>query len=166
MTWRRTHGRALAALLMAATATVGVHIWFDVLQAGGPEQPAYVLAEGTTEIGGHELTLISTRPGEFEAPAGSKTLSVWLDARSDDDAAPCRSITLTEMSGSRTWLDAQSDVDTSSDADARDAEATCREGSPFYRILSVFLLPDDATGPFWLDVPVGIDETARFRIEL
>ncbi|WP_146008166.1 hypothetical protein [Microbacterium aurantiacum] len=166
MSWRRTHGRALAALLVAATATVGVHLWFDVLQAGGPEERARILAEGTTEIGGHELTLISARSDEFEAPAGSKTLSVRLDARSDVDAAPCGSITLTETSGKRSWIVAQSDVDTSSDADARDAEATCGAGSPFYRILSVFLLPDDATGPFWLDVPVGVGEIARFRVEL
>lgn len=165
MTWRQTHGRALAALLVAVVATVGVHVWFDVSQAGGPKQPAYILAEGTTEAAGHELTVVSAQWDEFDAPAGSMTLSLLLDARSDADAAGCGYITLTEMNGDRTWLDARSDVDVPSEADDVDIEATCEEGSPFYRILSVFLLPDDAAGPFWLDVPVG-DEIVRFRIEL
>lgn len=165
MTWRQTHGRALAALLIAVAATVAVHVWFDVLPAGGPEQPGYIVAEGTTEIAGHELTVVSARRDEFEAPAGSTTLSLRLDARSDADAAPCGHIALTEIGGNRTWLDARSDVDVPSDTDDVDTDATCEEGSPFYRILSVFLLPDDAVGPFWLDLPVG-DEILRFRIEL
>lgn len=161
MSWWRTQRRALVAAAAAAVAVVGVQIWFQVLPTLDAETPAPIVAEGPVELGGHRLELGSTRWDEFDAPTGSRTLSIRLRAHSDPDAAGCAPFTLSEAGGDRVWLDAGSDLDIDSDD-----ERYCQEDSASYRILAVFLLPDDAEGPFRLDVPVGDDhESIRFRID-
>ncbi len=167
MTWWRTQRVALLALLLAAVATAGVHLWLDaapIAEERESREPVYVLPDDDTasvEIGGHELTVTSTRWAEFEAPEGSITLSVRLDARSDADAENCTAFLLSETDGERVWQDAHRDVDIPFD---EPGETSCRPESPAYGILAVFLLPEDAAGPFWFDVPAG-DQTARFRVD-
>lgn len=161
MTWWRRQRLPLLALVVAATATIGVHLWFDAAPLAGRDQPTYLMADGRAEIGGHDLTVTSARWDEFPAPAGSVTLSIRLDARSGADAENCGAFLLSEADGDRVWQDARRDVEIPFDDSG---ESSCRADSPAYGILAVFLLPEDASGPFWFDVPAG-DETARFRVE-
>lgn len=157
----KTQGRPLIALVVAAVAVVAIQFWFQVRPTLENSTPPPIIADGPVELGGHRLTLDSVRRGEFDAPEGSTTLSVRLRADSDDDAETCRSFVLSEADGDRVWLDAHRDLDIDSDD-----ERNCRNDSASYRILTVFLLPDDATGPFWLDVPIGEHrESVRFRID-
>lgn len=162
MTWWRRQRIALCGLLVAALAAVGVHLWFDVLPALETTGPAYATADeaGLVEAGGHRLALSSVTLAEFEAPPGSTTLSVRLHAASAEEAELCGTPRLTEAEGDRTWLDARGDVDVTSDD-----ERSCQDGSASYTLLTVFLLPDDATGPFWFDLPVGRSDVVRLRVE-
>ncbi|WP_217181089.1 hypothetical protein [Streptomyces sp. AC495_CC817] len=160
MTWWRAQRAAIAGLLVAAVAAGGVHFWFQVRPSLDRPGPRYVIADAV-ELGGHRLSLASERRDEFEAPEGSTTVSVRLRAGSDEDAETCGTFSLSEIGGERVWLDARGDVDVTSDD-----ERSCQNGSASYGILAVFLVPDDATGPFWLDVPViGSPEIMRFRVD-
>ncbi|MEI3849141.1 MULTISPECIES: hypothetical protein [Microbacterium] len=162
MTWWRRQRRAIIGLLLAVGAVVGVHVWLDVIPAAPRTSVRTIVVDGRAEVHGHTLSVAASRWGEFDAPRGSTTLTVVLHARSDEGAESCGTFRLSERDGSRLWLDAGSAVDV--DIDDEDTETGCREGNGGYRILTVFLLPDDARGPFWLDVPVE-DEVARFRID-
>lgn len=163
MSWWRRQRVALAALVVAAVATVGVHAWLDVLPAMQTQAKTMTqVADGeSVEIAGQTMSLQSSRWDEFEAPAGMRTMSVRLDAGGGDDATWCQAFTLTESEGGRVWLDARSELDVPFDA----GESSCREEPFSYDILAVFLVPEDAVGPFHFDVPGETSEVARFTIE-
>lgn len=160
MTWWRTQRFALVALVVAAAAAIAVHVWFDVLPAAPKSTQVQDAEDGRAEVAGQTLRLDSARWDEFEAPAGSRTLSIRIDARAEGDAAGCGMFTLAETEGARVWANARSALDVPYD----EGESGCQKESGSYAILAVFLLPDDADGPFVLDVP-GTDEIARFPIE-
>lgn len=152
--------RSLAALVVASAAVLAVQLWFHVRPNVDTTAHDPIVAEKSVELGGHRLSYASARWDEFAAPDGSKTLSIRLDAHSRPETELCGTFHLTEVNGDRVWLPAGSAVD----VDSED-ELSCREDMRSYRILEVFLLPADAVGPFWLDVPVGDDmQTVRFRI--
>lgn len=161
MSWWRRQRASLIALVAAGALTLGAHVWLDVLPALETSSPVPTVQDGAVEVGGNELELDSVRRDEFEAPDGTSSLSVRLYARSAADAETCGSFTLTEVEGGRVWLTDRGALD----AWTEDDETSCREGTDGYRILAVFLLPEDAGGPFWFDADVA-DEVVRFRIDL
>ena len=160
MSWWRRQRAPLIALLVTAIAAVGVHVWLDVLPTSAARTPAIVEVEQRGEIAGQTISIDSVRWDEFDAPAGSRTISVRLDATGGKDATYCGELTLAEVDGARVWLDARAEFDVPSDA----GERSCLEESLPYDILTVFLLPDDAVGPFHLDIPDG-DRITRFSVE-
>jgi ferric-dicitrate binding protein FerR (iron transport regulator) len=161
--WWRDRRVALTALAVAVIATVGVHVWLDVIPSVQTRaQTITNVAEGeSVEIAGQTISLRSARADEFEAPEGMRTVSVRLNAGGGDDATWCREFTLTEMHGERVWLDARSELDVPYDA----GEASCRDESFAYEILAVFLVPEDAAGPFYFDIPGEPGEVTRFTVE-
>lgn len=163
MNWWRRQRVALIALAVAAAATVGVHVWLDVLPAMQTQAQAitYVAEGESVEIAGQRISLQSARYDEFEAPDEMRTISVRLHAGGGDDATWCRAFTLTEAHGGRVWLDARSALDVPYDA----GESSCRDESFSYDILAVFLLPEDVGGPFYFDVSEDASEATRFTIE-
>ncbi|WP_300265414.1 hypothetical protein [Microbacterium sp.] len=161
MRWWRRQGLALIALVVAAVAAAGVHVWLDVLPSSEAEQPTVVDVERRGEIAGQTIAVDTVRWDEFDAPAGSRTLSVAMRSTGGADATRCGAFTLAEIEGSRVWLGAHRDVDVPSDA----GEQSCLEESLSYDILAVFLLPDDATGPFSLTIPDLDDRMIRFVVE-
>lgn len=163
MSWLRRQRIALISLGATATAAFLVHLWLDVLTLERPDTPDVVAAvDGGAEIAGHTLSLTNRAWDEFEAPAGSRSLSVRLSASPSAAPTICGPLTLTEPRSGRVWLDARSDLDVPYDSGER--ECLDEESGP-YSILAVFLLPEDATGPFALDVPDEDDRVARFTID-
>ena len=160
--WRRQR-LPLIALAVTAIAAVGVHVWLDVLPASsrGQQTITVVDAESPAEVAGYTIALDSARWSEFEAPDGSRTLSIRLDSRAGADATTCGTFSLTEVDGGRVWENARSALDVPSDA----GERGCQAESATAEILAVFLLPDSADGPFWLDIPGDGSEVARFPVE-
>lgn len=159
MSWWRQQRIALISLAVAGAAAIGVHVWLDVLPAI-PDEPAVVSSpEGPTSIAGQELELSSARWDEYAAPAGSRSLSIRLDARAGADSDSCGTFVLREAHGARVWQNARSALDVPYDDD----ESGCATEPGRYRILAVFLLPDDAAGPFLLDVP-AYGRVARFSL--
>ncbi len=159
--WWHRQRVALIALLVAVVAVVGVHVWFDVLPASTDDTAMIDARNGSAEIAGQSLALDSARWDEFDAPAGSRTLSIRVESGGGSDATACGLFTLAEAEGARVWSNARSVLDVPFDA----GESFCQEESGPYVILAVFLLPDDAEGPFVLEIP-GDGEVARFPVEL
>lgn len=160
MSWWRRQRTAFIALGAAAVAVVGVHLWLDALPTVREDDVAVVAAGASAEIAGQRLSLESTAWDEFDAPEGMRTLSVLLSASGGDDVSICGATRLTEPATGRVWLDGRSLLDVPRDR----GEPSCTVESGSYDVLAVFVVPDDAAGPFELDVP-GSGETARFLIE-
>lgn len=161
MTWWRRQRVPLIALIVAAVAVVGVQFWLAVAPALSRTSQSIEMVETDADIAGQTLRMGSARWDEFEAPSGSRTLSIRLDSGGGADASTCGPFVLTEPSSERSWQEATSVLDVPYDA----GERSCVEESAPYRILTVFLVPDDASGPFFFDVPGPDQVTARFVIE-
>lgn len=162
--WWRTQRTALIAVAIAAAAVVGAYVWLDVLPS--IRQPDRVIEAGPeggsrAVISGQELELGFVEWGEFDAPGGSRTLSIRLAASGGPDAASCGTATLTEQSSSRTWVSSRKGLELPAGLD----ETSCLAEPASYRILLVFLLPDDAEGPFVLDIEGDDSDVARFTVD-
>lgn len=161
MSWWRRQRLPLIALAAAALAVVGVHVWLDVLPASTRSSQTITVADPEADIAGQTIRLDSAMWSEFDAPDGSRTLSIRVDARTGTGATTCGTFSLTEVDGGRTWENARTLLDVPTDA----GERACLEESGPYGILAVFLLPADAEGPFWFDIPGDDGEIARFSVE-
>lgn len=161
MSWVRTQRRALIAVLCTAIATAGVYLWLDVLPVAEAQQETIITSsDGTAEIAGQELVLGDVRWDEFAAPADSRVLSVRLRASGGPDASMCGTVTLSEQHGQRTWRDGDDLVDVPYEA----GESYCIAESAPYDVISVFVLPADAEGPFFLDIAGEDHRITRFPI--
>lgn len=158
--WWRRQRVAVTALLVAAVAVVAVHVWLDVLPTATGDPRTIEAVDGTAEIAGQTLSVGSARWDEFEAPGGSRTLSIRIDSGGGSEATTCGLFTLAEAEGDRVWSNARSALDVPFEA----GESYCQEASGPYALLAVFVLPDDADGPFVLEIP-GDGEVARFPVE-
>lgn len=161
MTWWRRQRLPLAALLVAVAAVVGVQVWLSVIPASSRTAETIEVAQTDAEIAGQTLRVSQTRWDAFEAPTGSRTLSVHLESDGGPDAATCGPFVLTEPATDRSWQESTSILDVPYDA----GERSCIESSAPYGILTVFLVPDDADGPFFFDVRGPDQVTARFLVE-
>jgi len=162
MRWVRAQRIALIALLCSAIATVGVYVWLDVLTVAEATNESIVTASGgSAEISGQELVLGEVVWDEYPAPAGSRLLSIHVRSSGGPEAAMCGIVTLSEQRGERTWLDADDLIDVPYEA----GESYCIAESAPYDIVSVFALPADAGGPFFLDIAGEDHRVARFLIE-
>lgn len=161
MSWWRRQRLPLIALAAGAVAAVGVHVWLDVLPASTRVAQTITVADPQAEIAGQTIALERSTWSEFDAPEGSRTLSIRLDARAGAEATTCGTFALTEQHSGRVWENARSVLGVPSDA----AESSCQTESAPYEILAVFLLPADADGPFWFDVPGDSGAIARFSVD-
>ena len=158
--WWRTQRTALLAVAVAAIAVISAYVWLDVLPS--IRQPDRVIEAGSgAVISGQELELGFVEWGEFDAPSDSRSLSIRLTASGGPDAASCGSATLTEPSSSRTWVSSRDGLDVPSDS----GSTSCAAEPASHRILLVFLLPDDAQGPFVLDIEGDDSDVARFTVD-
>lgn len=159
MSWLRRQRIALLALAVAIVAVVGAYLWLDVLPGIRPSDRV-IEAESSADVAGQTLSLSGAEWREFEGPEGTRSLSVRMTSSGGPQAGSC-TISISEPSTSRTWLSSRDGLDVPYDEDER----SCTIEGSAYRILAVFLLPDDAEGPFVLDVEDGDHLTARFLVE-
>ncbi|MFB7250080.1 hypothetical protein [Microbacterium sp. NPDC056234] len=158
---RLRRGRSLGALLLAVVAVVAVHVWFDVLPSNTSASVTAVSADDAVDVAGQQLLLRSVREDEFDAPEGAHALSVRLRSSGGLDATTCPAFLLTEAAGGRVWESSRAELDVPHDA----GESGCRAESAPYDILAVFVVPDDATGPFWFDVTDEDGTVLRLPVE-
>lgn len=162
MTWLRTHRLSLTALMFCVVAVAGVHLWLDVMPITDRQKETItVVDDGTAELAGQEVTLEDARWDEYPAPDGARVVSVHMRGSGGPESTSCGLVTLSEVHGPRTWRDAAKVVDVPYEA----GRSHCSSKSEPYDITSVFLVPGDVVGPFFLDI-AGDDHTiSRFLVE-
>lgn len=159
VTWWRSQRAAFAALALAAITAAGAYLWLDVLPSLR-DSGTVTAADETAEVAEQTIALGAVTWDDYEAPAGSRTLSVRIRASGGPDSGSCTVTTLTDRSSGRTWVSSRQGLDVPYD----DGERSCIASATSYGIQLVFLLPDDAVGPFDLDIGTT-GEVARFRID-
>lgn len=160
MTWWHRQRAPLVALAVAAIAAVGVHVWMEAVPLLPRMTDDVTVVGQRASIAGHDMSLGRVQWNEFDAPTGSRTLSIRLEADGGAEATTCGAFTLTEPSSGRLWENARSALAVPYDA----GESGCGAESFPYEILAVFLVPDDALGPFAFDVPDADGVIARFVV--
>jgi hypothetical protein len=153
--WWRRNAIALAAvavLLPTTAVVVGGNEWWNANQAD-PVFPTTVGPDTTVEFGG--ATWGPARWGTVaadtasDAPAGARAVVIEVPVDPRGKILSCGSPMLRETGGeNRRWINALADVDWS-----YDAQSSCPsdEAVPF-TIEVPYLVPDDATGPFDLEL--------------
>ncbi|MFT4258126.1 hypothetical protein [Microbacterium sp.] len=156
----RTRTRAITLIALLACA-LGVHFWLDAMPVIERKSETYATAgdDGSLEVAGQRLTLRGAEWDEFPSPDGTRTVSIRLHSSGGAEAEVCGEVTLSEPGG-RIWLDADDIVDVPSE----EGEPYCVAESAPYDIVTVFVVPDDADGPFVLTIADGAGRAARFDI--
>lgn len=157
--WRRNTAAvvALAVLVPATALAVGWREWHEVYD--DPSQYTRDVLpdeDGTIEIDGAVLGPAKadtfTEADGFELPDGAKVVAVKItvDNADLDDPIRCWWPTLVEQSTGREWAQMSNELGLSSDPDVQ-TECDPSPTGP-YDIIVPFIVPDDAEGPFWLDI--------------
>lgn len=162
--WWRQQRRALLALLITASAVLGVYAWLDLIPSLQAQTEVVTTAvDGEAEFGDQHFDLRSARWDEFTAPDGARTLSITVTVRPGDEPDQCGPLVLREVDGAREWADARETIGAPWDA----GDSYCdQEASAPYRLFAVFLIPEDVTGPFWLSIDGIYGESVRFFVEV
>lgn len=168
--WWRSNAVALVALALlipAVVVIIGGNEWNDG-SAGRPWQPIGVspgesAAYGEAQIGPASAELISAESAddrELTVPDGMRVVVTTVRVDPGSPAISCLPLVLRERDGAqRQWNGARLEVDWPFDA----AQPTScdRDAVAPYSLVTPFLVPDDARGPFAVDI-AGVDELPRF----
>lgn len=160
--WRRNTAALVAvALLVPATILVvgGPDIW-DALRSRPLIPTTASPGESLDYAGaswGPARAIVRDAPDELPEDTKIIDVEVLVDPRSED--LTCSPPTLRELSTDREWSDATWELQLDS---APDRTTLCRidGGGPFTLAVS-YLVPDEAVGPFGLDLVLA-DETPSF----
>ncbi len=160
MSWWRKNALALGALVLAASLT-GISWYVGVWLPLSPPEAAVATPddEGRGTLGGatfDDLTIASEEDpeGYYGAPDGTWVVAVSVDVSPQESGLSC-SLQLSESDGEqRTWTPTSV---ISPFAESDDPSYCTGTGTEDYRVLTAFLLPDDARGPFVLDIVSGSD---------
>ncbi|MDQ0894306.1 hypothetical protein QFZ26_001861 [Agromyces ramosus] len=157
--WWRRNAWPLAAVAALVPVTFGVIGWqeWDDYFSGHPSRA--IVAQPRTSIdyagaawGPVEVVELAPLEG-FEAPAGSRTLEVTVPVDPGSEPVTCLAPTLHEVGGAeRQWDERTYDLGEAYD---RGTWNSCAgSGTEPFAIVVPFVVPDDAVGPFALDVVV------------
>lgn len=178
--WRRNRLAliALAVLVPLATATLVGVAWsrYYLYEPTIPQDPG---EDGTVELAdttwGPVRAKDLTDVGELLAPSDSRVIAVAVPVDPHGESPSCSSPTLVEQSTGRRWEEMTDELGVPSSAD--DESTFCmmpeddENGDPGpvvpYEIVVGYIVPEDAAGPFWVEISVVDDLPSfiRFSVE-
>lgn len=167
--WWRRNGIALLALaVLVPVGGIGIAQHERTALAGSGEDPVSPGASGVVDLAG--ITVGPAR-AEFErvdgAPSGTRVVTVHLPVDTHGDDMSCLPPVLREADGlQRSWRESALELG----LDAFDAEqpTSCpADAGRWFTLVTSYLVPVDATGPFhvdltWADALPGF---ARLRVQ-
>lgn len=175
--WWRRNLVALCALVLLIPASVVViagNEWADYYLYRST-LPVDAQDDGTIDLGnavwGPVRSAEITDVSAFTVPADVKVIAVAVPVDPHDELPTCMSPMLVEQSTGRQWSEARSELGIPYSAEEN---ATCRpaedDESPSlepYELIVAFGVPDDAEGPFWVEVSPAeaMPRLARFSID-
>lgn len=178
--WWRTNRLALVALLVLIPLVgvgVGWNEWYAYFGYGTRKVNAVTAPEkGTVSLSG--ATWGPIRSGEIsevsslDMPRGTRLLAAIIPVDPDGKAVFCESPMLVQQSTGREWTPVRAEVGIPFDDAEPDhcisnlADPDDPNSSQPYSLAVAFVVPDDVSGPFWVEVdPRGDDRFARFAID-
>ncbi len=158
---------ALCVLLPVTFGVVAVNEWsrWDV---GHPTKPVAVGPGESTE---YDAATIGPATAEFvdgddSAPEGTRIVRASVAVAPGDEPIACITPLLRETEGAqRQWNEASAELDREYDPDLR---TYCdSEGTDQYSLTLEYLVPEDATGPFAIEVaaPAELPHFVRLVVE-
>lgn len=171
--WWRRNRVALVALLVLApltAAAVGWQEWYQFFGFGGrPVTAVSVAQDDTAELAGAEWGPL--RGGEIDdvsgldVPEDTRLIAVAVPVNPSVEGIGCETPKLVEQATGREWRPVRLEIGLPWSAD--EPETCLSEGADPYELIVPFVVPEDATGPFWVDVrPYGAGASfLRFTLE-
>jgi hypothetical protein len=167
--WWRRNAVSLVAVAVLLPVTIGVvaaNEWssFGAERATKPvsAQPGDAVAYGGATIGPAKAEIVA----DASAPRGSNVVSATVLVTPGDEPISCLTPTLHETDGAqRQWNEASFDLDLDVSADQKtvcDSELRIR-----YSLTLFYIVPDDATGPFAIELEAAdaLPQFARLVVE-
>jgi len=146
---------ALAVLLPATAATVGYQEWYQYFGFGARAvTPVMVPDDESVELVG--ATWGPLRGGEvqdlsgLDVPDGTRLLGVVVPVDASTEGVACETPKLVEQSTGREWRPVRLAIGLLSSSDEPETCLSTESGE--YEMIVPFVVPDDADGPFWVDV--------------
>ncbi|SFS13551.1 hypothetical protein SAMN04487846_2718 [Microbacterium sp. cf046] len=167
--WWRRNAVALVAIAVLLPATVGViavNEWSE-WDLGHPTKPILVQPGDAVTYGGARLGPAKAEfTDDSAAPAGTRVVSATVLVTPGAEPISCLSPLLRETTGAfRQWDEASYELD-------RDFDSTrmtsCDSELPIrYSLTLVYIVPDDAAGPFAIEVSTAesLPGYVRLRVE-
>ncbi len=180
-TWWHRNTVALIGLFVLLPVTLGVVNYNDWKEyyLYSPSFAAPVSDDGTVELAGAtwgpiRASDISDVEGLLN-PEGTRVIAVGIPVELHGDAVPsCSSPVLVEQSTGREWFEMRDELGFEYSADEPTfcvSAETDENGDPLpvddYELLVPFIVPEDAEGPFWIEVaPLdAVPLFVRFSVE-
>lgn len=153
--WWRHNALALAAILVLAPATlfvIGGNPW-----TANPQTPVSASPSGTVDLSGAEwgpvkAVVLKDTTG-LDVPPHTKIVAVAVPvARHAGVTGPvtCDSPRLTEQRTGRVWEEVMLELGAPS---SRAEPIRCPGDTSTFRLIVAFAVPEDARGPYWVDLP-------------
>lgn len=176
--WWRRNAVALIALAVLVPATFGGAAWWEwkyaypdsgkPLYAVEPGKSGRVDLEGATW--GPAKAKVITDTAGLDVPDSGQLVLVGIDVTPNRAKAPtCSPPTLVEQSTGRTWQAARIEIGLTPNSDEPDSCVPTLEGETAepYQLILPFVVPDDASGPYWVVVEPLFAQSrfARFSID-
>ncbi|MGN7979302.1 hypothetical protein ACTJJ4_17125 [Microbacterium sp. 22195] len=178
--WWRTNRVALVALLVLVPAIgigVGWNEWYSYYGYGARKVTAVEVPDkGTVKLSGAEWGPIRsgeiTDTSKLDMPKGARLLAAIVPVTPDGKAVSCDPPVLVQQSTGREWTPMRSEIGLAYSYDENDkcvsdlADEKDPESAQPFSLTVGFVVPDDVTGPFWLEVdPRGDGRFVRFSID-
>lgn len=167
--WWRRNGIALLVLaVLVPVGGIGIAQHERTAATGSGKDPVTAGASGTVDLAG-----ITVGPARAEydspdgAPGGTRVITVHLPVDTHGDDMSCLPPLLREVEGlQRTWRESALELG----LDAFDAErpASCpADAGRWFTLVTSYLVPADATGPFHVDLTWAdaLPAFARLRVQ-
>lgn len=162
----------LAVLLPVTVAAIGGLPWWEDFSSRA-NVPATARGTETVTLDGSaygpaRATLVTDTTGLTAAiPANARLIAVSVPVTPDHKTKPqCFSPVLVEQSTGRRWAEMGLALGVPYDPDHSTSCATASNHQGPLEMITFYLVPQDATGPFWVDVDVigARPEFARFSV--
>lgn len=176
MSWWRRNAVALGALVVLVPASLVViagNEWADYYLYRSTV-PVDAQVDGTIELGnatwGPVRSVEITDTVDYTVPDGVKVIAVAVPVDPGDEAPSCMAPQLVEQSTGRQWNEMRLELGIPYSLEESASCVVPTDDDPAldpYELILAFGVPDDAEGPFWVEVSPAesMPRLARFSID-
>lgn len=175
--WWRRNTLALGAVAVLLPATVGGAAWWGWKHAypdsGMPLWPVTPGVSGTVDLKGATWgpvkAKVITDTSGLDMPTGATLIGVTVEVTPHGDKGPnCFAPELVEQSTGRSWQSVRGELGLSWSTDEPEGCVPTLEGEKAepYKLVLPYVVPEDAEGPFWVDIDPGQAESKFVRLPI